>query len=81
MITVPRTRGIGASQLHTGRLSLLSLQVETLLQPKLERVSTVRERSIEDVSDVLFHEGNRLGISELRNQKIALHLHDFLMTS
>ena len=81
MIAVPRAVGIGASQLHTGRLSLLFLQVETLLQPKLQRVSTMRERSIKDMTNVLFYEGNRLGISELRNQKFALHLHDVLMTS
>jgi len=65
MIVVPRTRGIGASQFHTGRQSLLFLQIETFLQPELERVSTMRKGSIEDMADVLLHESDRLRIPEL----------------
>ena len=80
MVVVPRATAIGASQLHTRRLSLLLLQVEGFLQPKLQRVSAVGERPIRDTLDVVFHEGDRFRVSEIRNQKIALHLHDLLMT-
>ena len=80
VIVIPLTAAVGASQLHARRLPLLFLQVESLLQPKLERVGTVGERSIGDMSDVFFHTGNRLRVFEVRNQKIALHLHDILMT-
>ena len=74
------TVAIGASQLHARRLSLLFLQVECLLQPKLQRVGTVGERSIRDMFNVFFHTGDRLWVFEVRNQEIALHLHDILMT-
>ena len=77
MVVIPRTMVIGASQLYT---ILLFLRVESLLQPKLERVNTVRERSIGDVSDVFVHEGNRIRVFEVRGQKIPLHPYDFLMT-
>ena len=76
MVAIPCTIDIGASQLHT---VLLYLQVESLVQPKLERVSAVRERSVKDMPNVSFHERNRLWVSGVRHQ-IALHLHDFLMT-
>jgi hypothetical protein len=62
MVAVPLTIAIGTSQLHT-RLSLLFLQVESLLQPKLERVGTVRERSIKDMANVSFHKRNRVRVS------------------
>lgn len=80
MIAVPCTAAMGASQLHAGRLSLLLLQVEGFLQPKLQRVSAVGERPVRDTLDVVFHEGDRFRVSEIRNQKITLHLHDLLMT-
>jgi len=79
-VTVPCTTAIGAPHLHTGRLSLLSLQVESLLQPKLEGFSAVRERSVKDMANVSFHECDRIRVSGVRHQKIALHLHEFLMT-
>ena len=63
VVIVPCTVAIGASQLHTGRPSLLFLQGESLLQPKLERVSTVRERSVKDMPNVSFHESNRPRVS------------------
>jgi len=78
-VTVPCTSAIGTSHLHTWRLSLLFLYIESLLQPKLERFSAVRERSVKDVADVSFHECDRLRVSGVRHQKIALHLHEFLM--
>jgi hypothetical protein len=77
VVAVPCTAGIGTSQLHT--LSLLFLHVESLFQPKLEQSTTVGERSIRDMSDVFFHEGNRLRIFGVRNQKIELHLLDFFV--
>ena len=77
MVVMPRTTVVGASQLYT---VLLFLQVESLLQPKLERASTVEERSIRDMSDVFVHEGDRIRVFEVRRQKIALHLHDLLVT-
>ena len=79
MVIVPYTVAIGASQLHAGRLSLLFLQVESLLQSKLERVGAVREGSVKDMANVSFHERNRPRVSGFRHQKIALHLHDILM--
>ena len=79
-VSIPCTTAIGAPHLHTGRLSFLFLQVESLLQPKLERFSAVRERSVKDMADVSFHECDRLRVSGVRHQKIALHLHEFLMT-
>ena len=80
MGVVPCTGATGASQLHTGRLSLLFLQVESLPQPKLQRVSTVRERAVEYMPNVSFHERNRARVSGVRHQEIALHLHHFLVT-
>ena len=76
MAVVPSTAVIGAPQLYA---VLLFLQVESLLQPKLERVSTARDGSVRDMPDVLFYKPNRLRVFTARNQKIALHLHDFLI--
>jgi len=77
-VTVPCTTAVGASHLYTGG-PLFFLQIESLLQPKLEGFSTVRERSIKDMPNVSFHECDRLRVSGVRHQKIALHLHEFLM--
>lgn len=70
--------GIAASQLRTGLL--LFLYVESLTQSKLQRTTTVGERSIKDMANLFPHQGNRLRVSEVRSQKIALYLHDFLVT-
>ena len=78
-VTVPCTTAIGASHLHTGG-PLFFFQVESFLQPELERFSTVRERSVKDMANVSFHECDCLRVSGVRHQKITLHLHEFLMT-
>ena len=64
MAVVPPAMIIGAPQLYT---VLLFPQVESLLQRKLERVGTVRDRSIRDAPDVFFYELNRRRVFELRS--------------
>lgn len=61
VVVVPCAIGVGAPQ----RPPLLSLQFESLLEPELERVSAVGKRSVEDMTDVFFHEGYRAGVSRV----------------
>ena len=79
MVVIPSTAAVGASQQHTGWFSLLFLQVESFLQPELQRASTVGGRSIGNTSDVLFYKRNCSRVVEFRNQKFALHLHDLAL--
>jgi len=72
-----RTPTPRASQLHTDSLFL---EVESLPQSKLERVSAVGKRSIKDATNVFFHECNRFLVSEVRNQKVTPHLYDLFLT-
>lgn len=70
---------IATSQLNTWRLSLLFLELEGFLQPKFQRATTVRQRSVGNISDIFFHTINRVLVLEGRNQKLALHLLDLLL--
>jgi len=76
MVAVPCATAVGASQLHA---PLLSLEFESLFQPKLQRFGRMGGRSTRNLSDILLHERNRFRVFEVRNQKIALHLHDLLL--
>ena len=68
--------GIATSQLHT---CLGFFEFEGFLQSKLQRAATVRQRSVRNVYDVLFHTSDRLRVLEGRNQKLALHLSNLLL--
>ena len=76
MIAVPSTTAIGASQPHTRRF----LELESLLQPKLQCVSTVGGGPIGEVSDVFFYKPDSFRVFEVRDQEFALHFHDLLLT-
>lgn len=70
---------IAASQLHSRRMFLLSLEFKGFLKPKLQRPATVREGSVGNLSDALFHTGDRFRVLEGGNQKFALHLCHLLL--
>ena len=80
MIFVPRTVGIAASQQNTGGWPLLFFELEGLLQPKLQRASTMGRRPIRYIVDDLSHTSNCFRIIEARNEQLALCLHDLLLT-
>ena len=78
MDVTPRTAVIVAFQFYTGT-GFFSF--ECFLQPKLERASTMGERSSSGLNmlNVFFHKGNRLRVIGVGHQEIALHLHDLLV--
>ena len=73
----PRSR---APQKHTGPRLPLFFELESLLQPELERAGRVGGGPVRDVSDRLFHERTRFRVFEARNQELALRLHDLFLT-
>ena len=80
MDVTPRTAVMVAFQFYTGKPTLFFL-LKCSLEPKLERASTMEERSSSglDMFDVFFHKGNRLRVIGVGHQEIALHLHDLLV--
>lgn len=58
----------------------LFLELDDLLQHEFQHVSTVGEGSIGGEPDVLFYELNCFPVFEVRDQKLALHLYDLLLT-
>ena len=76
-VAVPSATGVGASQLHTRRYFLA---VESLLQPKLQRIRGVRGRSARNPSDVFAHKFNRFRVFEVRDEKFTFHLQDLVLT-
>lgn len=56
------------------------LKLKSLLKPKFQRASIVGGRPIGDASNVLLHQRNCRGVPEVRNEEIALHLHDLIPT-
>jgi len=57
-----------------------SLGLDAFFQPKLQRASAVGGRPVRDASDVLAHKSDQLRVFEVLDEKLALHLHDLLLS-
>ena len=74
-----RRFAVGASQQHTRVLSFLFLEFNCLFQRNIQHTGTVGGRPRRDIFDFVSDESNNSRVIGLRNEKVPLYIHEFLL--